>query len=94
MDKAKWLTPLQLAAWSLPELGSELHVELPALQRGVAWRPYQSEDLWDFIVRGFPVGSLMLSPYREVARAANGRTSSRAGWRTRLPAPGWPAAVE
>jgi len=37
MDKAKWLTPYELAAWQINvhSRKGELRVELPALQRGI-----------------------------------------------------------
>ena len=36
-------------------------VQIPALQRGLVWKPNQVELLWDSILRGFPIGSFMLS---------------------------------
>lgn len=36
-------------------------VDIPALQRGLVWKPKQVELLWDSILRGFPIGSFMLS---------------------------------
>ncbi len=35
-------------------------VEVPVLQRGLVWRPHQVEMFWDSLLRGFPVGSLVL----------------------------------
>lgn len=35
-------------------------IGLPSLQRGSAWDPAQKIILWDSILRGFPIGSLML----------------------------------
>lgn len=65
MDTAKWLTPYELAAWQINEhiRKDELRVELPALQRGAVWRPHQTELLWDSLLRGFPIGSLLLARY-------------------------------
>lgn len=31
-------------------------IELPAIQRGFVWKPYQIENLWDSLLRGFPIG--------------------------------------
>ena len=58
-----------IAAWVLPRTPSApaptpLAV-LPLLQRGLAWKPEKVERLWDSLVRGFPVGSLLVSPYRD-----------------------------
>lgn len=36
-------------------------VEIPALQRGLVWKPRQVELLWDSLLRGFPIGTFMLS---------------------------------
>jgi hypothetical protein len=36
-------------------------ITLPTLQRGFVWRPYQMEALWDSILRGYPIGSLLMS---------------------------------
>lgn len=36
-------------------------VKIPELQRGLVWKPVQVELLWDSILRGFPIGSFMLS---------------------------------
>ncbi len=35
---------------------------VPILQRGLVWRPHQVEMFWDSLLRGFPVGSLVLCP--------------------------------
>lgn len=39
----------------------ESNVKIPELQRGLVWKPAQVELLWDSILRGFPIGSFMLS---------------------------------
>ena len=44
--------------WLLEE-GSA--IELPAIQRGFVWRTAQIENLWDSILRGYPVGAFLLS---------------------------------
>jgi hypothetical protein len=35
-------------------------LELPDVQRGFVWKPWQIEDLWDSILRGFPAGSVIV----------------------------------
>ena len=47
----------QIASWT----SDESEVLIPALQRGLVWKPRQVELLWDSILRGFPIGSFMLS---------------------------------
>jgi hypothetical protein len=41
------------------------YISIPALQRGLVWKPRQVELLWDSILRYFPIGSLMLSENAE-----------------------------
>lgn len=36
--------------------------ELPKVQRGFVWKPFQIEDLWDSLLRRYPVGAVVLSP--------------------------------
>ncbi len=49
----------QIANWQLnPE---ESLVELPTIQRGFVWKPKQVEDLWDSLLRGYPIGSFLFS---------------------------------
>ena len=47
----------QIASWT----SKDSEVSIPALQRGFVWKPCQVELLWDSILRGFPIGSFMLS---------------------------------
>ncbi len=55
----------EIANWQLaPETG-EIRAALPALQRGFVWKVRQVEELWDSIIRKFPVGAFLLSPYNE-----------------------------
>lgn len=61
-----------IAGWQVTELpgapqrdSPSLSAALPALQRGSVWRPVQTEALWDSIIRGFPIGSLMLMPFEK-----------------------------
>lgn len=35
---------------------AEGKIELPPIQRGFVWKPYQIENLWDSLLRGFPIG--------------------------------------
>ena len=54
----------QIASWA----SGDSEVILPALQRGLVWKPNQVELLWDSILRGFPIGSFMLSEIVEVGQ--------------------------
>ncbi len=33
--------------------------ELPTIQRGFVWKPYQIENLWDSLAKNFPIGSFV-----------------------------------
>lgn len=48
-----------IASWQLE--AETATVGLPALQRGYVWKPSQVENLWDSLLRGFPIGSFVLS---------------------------------
>jgi hypothetical protein len=57
----------QISSWAHPELrhpDSPLPItaSVPKLQRGLVWDPSQIELLWDSLLRGFPVGSLVVCP--------------------------------
>lgn len=56
----------EIARWHL----SSSKVAIPALQRGLVWKPNQVELLWDSILRGFPIGSFMLSDIVEEGQIA------------------------
>lgn len=51
--------PCFLSLWKVVKLP----IALPAVQRGAVWRPRQVEELWDSLLRGFPIGSLLLAPF-------------------------------
>lgn len=49
----------EIADWQLNSERSE--VELPSVQRGFVWKPKQVEDLWDSLLREYPIGSFLFS---------------------------------
>lgn len=49
----------KIADWQLD--AKDKDVDLPALQRGYVWKPKQVEKLWDSLLRGFPIGSFLVS---------------------------------
>lgn len=53
----KSFTLREIANWT----SNDSEVTIPALQRGLVWKPSQVELLWDSLLRGFPIGSFMLS---------------------------------
>lgn len=68
----KTLSLEEIAAWDLGEdlKKSDMKVGIPALQRGLVWSPHQVELLWDSILRGFPIGSLVVC--KKVGSQASG----------------------
>ena len=70
-----------IAAWQFPQLaedGRPIVAAIPSLQRGAVWKPQQVELLWDSILRGFPVGSLVVSPVLVGQEPRSGRHGP--GW--------------
>ena len=57
MKKDKSFSLRDISQWT--KEGAE--VSLPDLQRGLVWKARQMELLWDSMLRGFPIGSFMLS---------------------------------
>jgi hypothetical protein len=53
--------PKLLALTELVKLVNDETLELPDVQRGFVWKTYQIEDVWDSLLRGFPVGSIIVS---------------------------------
>lgn len=47
--------------WSSGKKDAEYRVALPMIQRGFVWKPNQIIELWDTLLRGMPIGSLMVS---------------------------------
>lgn len=48
----------EIADWQLKPEVSE--VKLPSVQRGFVWKSQQVENLWDSILRGYPIGSFLM----------------------------------
>jgi hypothetical protein len=55
---------LPIAKWLNYAAGCDasVFVALPLIQRGSVWKPKQIIDLWDTLLRGMPLGSLIYSP--------------------------------
>ena len=51
--------------WTLKEMSNwtriDSEVKIPAIQRGLVWKPHQVELLWDSILRQFSIGAFTLS---------------------------------
>ncbi|GHV89460.1 hypothetical protein AGMMS50267_18200 [Spirochaetia bacterium] len=59
MENTNFVKLVEIAKWQLNSASS--NVELPELQRGFVWKNGQIESLWDSLLRGFPIGSFLLS---------------------------------
>lgn len=55
----------------------EQFVALPMLQRNAVWKPQQIITLWDSLLRGMPVGSLMLTELKPHSEVLVRRVGSR-----------------
>lgn len=56
-DVASWTPFIDLEKAN----NSEIIAGIPSLQRGAVWEPQQIEMLWDSIMRGFPIGSIVIA---------------------------------
>lgn len=53
------------SSYSIPDLVEaveEKRITLPTVQRGFVWRPSQIENLWDSLLRGYPIGAFVFAP--------------------------------
>lgn len=59
--------------------GKEFPIQLsmPPIQRGFVWKPKQIQDLWDSLLRGMPIGSILLNQYNVGEKVANLATEKR-----------------
>lgn len=78
-----------IARWQFPQLKTDSNGQpvpppvlagLPSLQRGAVWRPNQVELLWDSILRGFPIGSLVVSPILKRQKTRPGTHATDLPW--------------
>lgn len=64
-NSAVLLSLPEIAAWQVPNAPAKpgsVIASLPALQRGAVWKVKQIEELWDSILRGFPIGAFIIAP--------------------------------
>ena len=70
----------EIASWKsastfLPTPG--VRASIPALQRGLVWSPQQNELLWDSILRGFPIGAVVLTRWSEKLKKSDEEKDDR-----------------
>ncbi|RZL36346.1 MAG: DUF262 domain-containing protein, partial [Pedobacter sp.] len=63
-DKLRFFTLKSLFQWNKDE-GAKEKIFLPKLQRSFVWKTEQISNLWDSILRGFPIGSFLLAFNKE-----------------------------
>lgn len=66
---------------------AENFLALPMIQRGSVWKPRQIIMLWDSLLRGMPIGSLLLSRLNAVDKNNNAILVRRVGSAQLLPVP-------
>jgi hypothetical protein len=63
--------------WTLKEISEwakdDSEVKIPAIQRGLVWKPHQVELLWDSILRQFPIGAFILSQKENMCDLIDGQ---------------------
>ncbi|HRH96058.1 MAG TPA: DUF262 domain-containing protein [Prosthecobacter sp.] len=58
----------EIASWTpgvCREVKTKIRASIPALQRGLVWTPQQNELLWDSILRGFPIGAVVVTRWSD-----------------------------
>ncbi len=62
----------EIASWKIHGLekvqGNFKTASIPSLQRGLVWEPKKHELLWDSLLRGFPIGALVVTPWLDSIR--------------------------
>ncbi len=61
----------EIASWTpgvCQSVKPRARASVPALQRGLVWKPQQNELLWDSILRGFPIGALVVTRWSEALK--------------------------
>jgi hypothetical protein len=56
MTRKQTFSLIEISKWAM---GGE--VNLPNVQRGFVWKPSQIENLWDSVLRGYPIGAFVLA---------------------------------
>lgn len=72
------LSLTEIANWrkhGTTDSSANCRVSLPALQRGLVWRPKQIELLWDSLMRGIPIGSFVICDHIESQKRGDSEQS-------------------
>lgn len=60
MDSSRLYPLYAIAECDLYDSTHTSKLRIPNIQRGLVWKPIQVELLWDSILRGFPIGSMLV----------------------------------
>ena len=60
MDSSRLYPLYAIAECDLYDSTHASKLRIPNIQRGLVWKPIQVELLWDSILRGFPIGSMLV----------------------------------
>jgi uncharacterized protein with ParB-like and HNH nuclease domain len=71
----------EIASWQRDiglsfNINDDFQITLPSLQRGFVWKPNQIESLWDSILRGYPIGAVLMSQTERVKELLDGQQRS------------------
>ncbi|MCK5536134.1 MAG: DUF262 domain-containing protein [Bacteroidales bacterium] len=78
MSNLYTLELIDIASWAIDGVpSSEITCGLPSLQRGAVWKANQVELLWDSLMRGFPIGSLVISEKIQGQKTKNLKSSTK-----------------
>lgn len=72
-DISAWQTELQE---NRTQQSTSSKITLPSLQRGFVWKPFQIEALWDSILRGYPIGAVLMSIANDQRELLDGQQRS------------------
>ncbi|MDI1232449.1 MAG: DUF262 domain-containing protein [Methylobacter sp.] len=61
VDYLEWVSDSDLSSLNGQKL--EKVLAMPPIQRGFIWKPYQIQELWDSLLRGMPIGSILVKPF-------------------------------
>lgn len=63
VDYLQWVSDSELESPNHQKL--EKILAMPPIQRGFIWKPYQIQDLWDSLIRGMPIGSILIKTFNQ-----------------------------
>lgn len=69
MNSDNSLPLAEIARWQIadpPARTGNVIAALPSIQRGAVWKVKQIEELWDSILRRFPIGAFVISPIDKI----------------------------